>query len=77
MTSEQKAWLDGNPEYQVIGVIGGNTRFVERGALNADGTFERARKPDAGKAAFEVGKLRGYTPGRPLDTFDPKGTTRR
>jgi hypothetical protein len=77
MTSEQKKWLDANPEYQPIGQPGGNVRLVERGTLKADGTFvpvsHKNPLPQPGDSGFGVAKRQVFQPGQPaVAANDPK-----
>lgn len=77
MTSEQKAWLDANPDYQPIGHPGGNVRWVQRGTLKADGTFlpmsRKNQLPQPGdRTGFGVGKRETFQPGQPMAADDPK-----
>lgn len=53
MTSEQAAWMRKNPAYRAMGVAGGNSRYVQKGLLHADGIFE----------AFTGGPYRRLTEG--------------
>jgi hypothetical protein len=58
MTSEQKLWLDSHPEYRPLGRVGGFSRFIKRGTLLPNGTFELATKAKPvrdGNGAFGVG----------------------
>jgi len=77
LTNEQKAWLEANPTYRPIGVAGGNTRYVKRGALRKDGTFVPVTRTspliDERDGAFGVGILVQFEPGRPND-YRPVGT---
>lgn len=61
MTGEQKAWLDAHRAegYRVMGNTPGASRWVRRGMLHPDGSFEpylRAR-PSVRVGSFEVGIL--------------------
>lgn len=74
MTNEQKRWLDAHRgEYEPVGVVGGSTRYKDRGALEPDGTFVPRKIPRAGDPAILVGKLVVFDPMRPLETRPARG----
>lgn len=69
MTSEQKVWLDAHrfEGYRPMGVLPGACRWVKRGMLHPDGTFEpwvgRAR-PSVRQGSFEVAILEHTSAGQ-------------
>jgi hypothetical protein len=66
MTAEQKSWLDSNKPYRAIGQVSGFSRYVRRGMLYPDGTFEltiRGQRPRVVQGCFEVGILENKIPG--------------
>lgn len=78
MTGEQKAWLDAHRgEYEALGVVGGTTRYKDRGTLSTDGIFTPGRPPTMRETeatgAIGVGKLVTWEKGRPLDTRPARG----
>ena len=63
MTSEQADWLRKHTAYRAVGVVGGNTRYAQRGVLFPDGVFvlheDLAKRPARAitHECFEVGIL--------------------
>ena len=66
MTAEQKKWLDEHrgEGYRMIGATPGGCRWVKRGMLHADGTFDPQlgiARPAVRVGTFEVGVLEFVT----------------
>lgn len=60
MTGEQASWLAANKRFRAAHQTGGNTRFVQRGILHADGKYEpivRGKPARITQNSFEVGIL--------------------
>jgi hypothetical protein len=63
MTGEQKKWLDDHrvQGYRPMGTLGGASRWINRGMLHPDGTFEflgaRGRPNKVEQGSFEVAVL--------------------
>jgi hypothetical protein len=60
MTGAQADWLRKNPTYRAVGVRPSGARYVNRGMLHEDGTFDAVmpgRNPVVRKGSFEVAIL--------------------
>ena len=66
MTGEQGEWLRSNPRYRAVtSRLPTGARYINRGMLHADGTFEaihRGMRPNVRVGSFEVGIFE-MTPG--------------
>jgi hypothetical protein len=60
MTGAQADWLRANKAYRAVGNVPSGGRYIKRGMLHEDGTFEliyRGVRPNIRVGSFEVGIL--------------------
>jgi len=65
MTPQQADWLRQNKPYRALHPAPGGFRFVKKGILHGDGTFElreQGKSPRITQGCFEVGVLEEIKP---------------